>query len=402
MTAAGGRAFTTMIAVGCLSVMLYGCAEVPQRKEGSFKKAGPPEKKAVMPERKAALLEKKASLPEKKAVMPERKASIGDRKILLPEKRTPVVEKKEGIPERFLKEAALPGKDAQMAAAIEISPRNRNHDAIIKTEDPGHEKPQEVDLRLMNDSPSEALSFYRVDGPLQPRSWEPYYNAGLLYMKLNDREKAKNAFDAALKHNAPASKVYNALGTLYSSAGKQSNAVEFYNGALMIEKSSYTMVNLANTYLGMGRSKDAVKLYRDAEAIDPSNPVVHYNMGLIFYNDGDYERALYRFDAAVGYGRKDFHTLFIRAQTMLKLRKYEEALRAFEELKAGYPQDPRSYKNLGIIYEIYFDDMEKALSNYTDYISRGGREAKEAEAWADVIKAMLAAEEKKEENKNEK
>lgn len=226
---------------------------------------------------------------------------------------------------------------------------------------------------------------------LEPGRWDVHYDLGLLYMRLDALEMAMAEFRKALELKGPPSKVYNALGTISSSMGRKSEAVEFFRSALTLKRSPAVLMNLANTYVSQGLTDKALGYYKEIESMDPSNPLLHYNIGILLYRSGEYEEALEHFDTAVAYGRKDVRTLSARAQVLLKLRRYEDALDAFEELKLMAPKDPLPYRNAGVIYEMYLGDMQKALDNYNAYIDMKGNDAGDVKVWVEVVKARLAS-----------
>ena len=298
--------------------------------------------------------------------------------------------------ESALKEAATaPVKDVQVLKTVEI---RRAGDSRRKNAEGNKTAPDETlkeTLRLMNNNPMAALNLFKPANAIDAGRWEFYYNSGLLYLRMGEMEKAQEKLLDALKFKAPPAKIYNALGTFYDATGRPEKAIESFNGSLMLEKSVSAMVNIANAYLRTGRAKEAEKFYNDAGEIDPANPVLHYNMGVFLYSEGNYPGALERFTRAIDNGKRDALTLSGKAQALAKLRRYDEALKAFEEMRDINPEDPRPYRNMGIIYEIYLEDMDKALENYDVYLKKGGKDSKDVSAWIDVVKARLSMREKK-------
>lgn len=327
----------------------------------------------------------------------EQAREIG-RKPNLPKEASPVESARAGRPEILTKEGLREGsadiKAGRIVETVEIG-RIKGGGA---SGDKKAAYPTEATLKLMNDNPVDALWLFKPAGAIEAGRWEFYYNSGLLYMRMGDVEKAQEAFLTASRYNAPPAKIYNALGTLYALGGNNAKAIESFNGAFMLERSFSTAVNFANAHLGMGHTKEAAKLYLDAESFDSTNPLVHYNMGILFFSEGDYEGAFRQFTAAMDYGRKDFQTLSGRAQALLRLRRYDEALKAFEEIRDIAPDDPRPYRNIGIICEIYLGDMDKALENYSAYLQKGGKDSGDVQAWLDVVKARVSVRGEKDEN----
>lgn len=249
---------------------------------------------------------------------------------------------------------------------------------------------KEADLR-------KELKYHQKLADNLPNRWDNYYNIGIIQTKLNEPEKAEEVLFEALKHNAPPTKIYEALGTLYMTTDNNTKAIRAFERALSTKQSMIAMINLANTYQRMDRIDEMFEYYKKAENLFPSNRALRYNLGVLNYSMGKYQNALEEFDkiegydAVVGAGK----ILQSRAQTLLKLGDYEAALKAFQKKVNMYPADPTPYRNIGIIYEIYLNDSEKALENYNAYIARGKEGDEEVKGWIGVVKAKLAVKEKR-------
>lgn len=242
-------------------------------------------------------------------------------------------------------------------------------------------------LRIMDDNPKGALALFNEILLVVPDRWEIYYNSGLSYLKLNEYEKAEERFKKALKNNAPPVKVYNAIGSAYLAGGNMTKAVEAIKKSLDIEESQSAMINIAGAYQALGQNDLAVKYYRKAGLVDPSNRTIHNNLGVLLYNMGSYKAALEEFNRALEKkGDDDARVLMNEGQAFLKAGDFEGAVKAFKQMLAAAPSNPSPYLNIGIIYEIYLLDMEKAIENFDAYIKMGGPRAKEVEAWLEVVR----------------
>lgn len=248
-----------------------------------------------------------------------------------------------------------------------------------------------------NDNPTNALKLYESIILSEPKRWEAYYNAGLIHLKLNELKEANAKFIEALKYKAPTDDIYNAIGITHLLIGEKTEAVSFFKKGLKSEKSLYYLINVANVYQAMGEYQEALKYYHQAELAAPLNPELNYNMGLLLYKMDNYEGAIERLDKVSVTGIQDANLLILKAQTLFMLGKYEFSLKIFQEAVSKYPNDPRPYKDMGIIYEIYLEDFEKAIENYTSYIINDGKEAKDVETWRDMAIARLFSGKGKEE-----
>ena len=245
-------------------------------------------------------------------------------------------------------------------------------------------------VKQIDIDPGNALKIYLEAIKLAPNIWETHYNAGIAYLKLHDTENAEKEFFASLKYKAPPGKLYNAIGYIYMKAGKKTDAIEALKKALSSENSSVYIINMANILQTTGRMDEAMSYYELAASIDPSNPMLHYNTSLLLYKMGEYKKAQKELLQTQNLEGANTKITFYKVQLLLKLGEHEAALKLLQDMIDKNPANPEPNKDMGIIYEIYLGDMEKALVNYYAYIAKGGEKAKDVASWVDVIKAKQA------------
>lgn len=248
-------------------------------------------------------------------------------------------------------------------------------------------------MTQIDQAPGEALRAYPGLAKALSDRWEVHYNGGLLYMKLNRPEEAQDAFNRAMKLKAPPEKIYNALGIVYYETGRKNEAADALKKAFGYDWKSQALINIGNVYMEIGKYDDAVGYYRDAEALDPNNPMLHYNKGILFYRKGNYRKALEEFEKVPG-AEDALKSGFCKAQSLLKTGRYEESLKLFKKLAEKDTNNFYLYKHIGIIYEIYLGNPEKAFENYTAYLSHV-KEDKDVQAWQDITRTKIMNKEQK-------
>ncbi len=244
-------------------------------------------------------------------------------------------------------------------------------------------------LKELNENPENALKLYEEAIQLVPDKWELYYNLGVIYLKLNEAEKAVKEFDKALKHKGPLEKMYHALGAAYLSYEDKSKAFRTFKKTLSYGKSKATLINMASAYQYMGQVKMAIKYYDEAENLVPLNKILHYNRGTLLYQMGKYKEAKEEFDKANEIINEENKLLFYQALTFFKLGKFKVSLELFQKITENNPDDSALYKNMGIIYEIYLGNLDKALENYKTYIDKTGDDENIVRVWINVVEDRL-------------
>lgn len=100
------------------------------------------------------------------------------------------------------------------------------------------------------------------------------------------------------------------------------------------EKSIAPYINLGVAYRKTGEIKKAEEALKKALALSPNHPAVNNEMGMVYR----------------------------------KLGKFSEARRIYERVLERYPDFHPARKNLGILCDLYINDLPCAMANYEIYI----------------------------------
>jgi len=109
------------------------------------------------------------------------------------------------------------------------------------------------------------------------------------YFMIDRLEKAAAVLKGMLRSNNASPAVYVNLGHILVRQGKQVAAIRMYRNALLIRKEYFpALFSLATLFHQTGSLDIAEEYYQSAVSALEDNPYVHYNMGLLFYETGDY------------------------------------------------------------------------------------------------------------------
>ncbi|MEE9615353.1 MAG: tetratricopeptide repeat protein [Thermodesulfobacteriota bacterium] len=245
-------------------------------------------------------------------------------------------------------------------------------------------------LVRMNTMPEEAVKSFSLALMSMPYFPEARYNLGLTFLKLNDTENARREIFESLKSTRQIAGPYEALGAIYMADGETEKAVEAYGYAAALERSPRTLVNLANAYQAAGELDSSLTYYEEAESEDPENPYLHYNMGMLLLEKGKASEAVGRLKRALTLREDHPEVPLTLAKALLLSGDVHGALEIYTGIMKEDPGQTLVYRNMGIIYEIYLRDYDKAVAYYTSYLSmdgEGGEGAKEVRAWIDIARA---------------
>ncbi len=119
----------------------------------------------------------------------------------------------------------------------------------------------------------------------------------------------------------------------------------------------------------------AVKIYIYLLKFLPESGLLHYNIGLLYFQAEDYNKALTHYSTARQLALKDPDVLFNLALCQKKLGLLHDAVASFKEFNSAYPDDRNCLYNLGNCYrelkEYAFavKSYQQVLTNEPDHLS---------------------------------
>lgn len=117
------------------------------------------------------------------------------------------------------------------------------------------------------------------------------YNRALEKTNRGDLPNALAEYQKAIKMYPYFIEAYNNMGELYSLMGKSDMAISTYNMALGIEKNYKILLNLGVEYYNSGDYSRALAYFQDSLAKKPDYHEGNYYAGLTYYNMRDYQQA---------------------------------------------------------------------------------------------------------------
>jgi arylsulfatase A-like enzyme/Flp pilus assembly protein TadD len=138
--------------------------------------------------------------------------------------------------------------------------------------------------------------------------------------------------------------IWNILGRSYFEKGQFGEAIEALEKALSIDKEfADAFSNLGYSYLSLAAQTEeetsffkAVENLKKALALDPRHEKASYALGLAFLQIGDYQEAIYRFEASLRLGLKNGKIFFNLGVAYLSQNNLEKACSYFNSYKDEY------------------------------------------------------------------
>lgn len=133
----------------------------------------------------------------------------------------------------------------------------------------------------------------------------------------------------------------------------------------------------------------AESIFLDLTRSQPYMAGPYCNLALIQYKKGQYEESLKTIDRAITLSDKIAQAYNLRAQIHIRNGKIKEAesdyLKALE-LDQNYAN---AHYNIALLYDIYYQEIPKAISHYEKYLALLGRPDKATSDWINHLKGSL-------------
>ncbi len=215
---------------------------------------------------------------------------------------------------------------------------------------------------------NKALKIFRETPEIEPEELLSIQYLGAAYQQEGNLEKAEEIFKEAYTIDSDNDLICNFLGKVYLDKKEYKKALEFYNKALTLnpdKMSNYQ--NVAETYEILGETKKELETYKNGARVAP---VLHQNIGKIYFKNKDYENAKKHILLALETEPENFISLEYLGLLMQKFNRYKEAVQIFgNALKFA----PEGEKDVFLNYQgncwYALNNFEKAATLYQEAIN---------------------------------
>lgn len=186
-----------------------------------------------------------------------------------------------------------------------------------------------------------ALDELRQALQIDPNYAAVYGVLGLIYMDLNERDRAEDAFQRGLQLRPNDSDLNNGYGWFLCNTGREKRSIEFFQRALadpLYATPAKPLHNAGICSLKIGEEALAEAYFLRSFQIDPLNAVAMYNLGELFLKRRDAERARFYAQRLISTYDPTAQTLWLalRVERTLGNRDAEVSLAA--QLRRRFPE----------------------------------------------------------------
>ncbi|HEX8030185.1 MAG TPA: tetratricopeptide repeat protein, partial [Vicinamibacterales bacterium] len=198
---------------------------------------------------------------------------------------------------------------------------------------------------------------------LQPTSDDATRLLGRVLMRLGRIDEGMEQFKRALAIRPNSVSVHTEMGSALFAAGRYEEALAAFERAIELAPNSSRMLTQAGAASqAMGDNARALAYFERATAIQPQ-PETFSNMGTIYYDQGDYQRAVNAYEAALLIRPLSAITHRNLGDAYTRLGRKDQALRAYRQAVARAeadvavsPSDARALARLAVYHAKAGDD----------------------------------------------
>lgn len=152
-------------------------------------------------------------------------------------------------------------------------------------------------------------------------------------------EAAVNAFTKARELNPSMPTLAMSLAQIEIAKGKPETAKQYVEEAVALKR-DYTqaLTLLAQLELEGGNIKKAIERAESASVFEPSNPVMHFQVGVLKFEDKDFQGAGEAFTRAVELAPDYANARYFLGRTYISIKDFEKALVEFKEVLRLNPE----------------------------------------------------------------
>lgn len=252
----------------------------------------------------------------------------------------------------------------------------------------------EIDLLILNKNYNEALLLIDKQLEIQPNV-DFYFKKGLVYNRLQDHQKALEAFSEALQIEPENVQIIAEMAENLSVLGNQPDAGKYFKMAIKLSPEDLPLkAKLGRVYINQKKIKAAYEVFSEIYALDSAN--VYWNKQLAYcsFRVGRRLQAVHLYEKVLEANPRDYGTYSNLIHTYSRKKEGEKILATVREGLRQFPHDPellleratfhfrlREYEIAATDFENYFaadgDSIYEIVMNYaiSTYFTGGASEA---------------------------
>ncbi|KAK1341287.1 hypothetical protein QTO34_017691 [Cnephaeus nilssonii] len=230
----------------------------------------------------------------------------------------------------------------------------------------------------------EAEEMYQAGIKNCPDNSDLHNNYGVFLVDTGSPEKAVAHYQQAIKLSPSHDVAMVNLGRLYRSLGDNSMAEEWYKRALKVARKAETLSPLGALFYNTGRYEEALQIYREAAALQPSHRELRLALAQVLAMMGQTKEAEKMTNHIVSEDTGCLECYRLLSAIYSKQEQHDKALGAIDKALQLKPKDPK------VISELFFTKgnqlreqnlLDKAFESYKAAVELN---PDQAQAWMNM------------------
>lgn len=218
----------------------------------------------------------------------------------------------------------------------------------------------------------EAINHFKKALIIAPEWSEGYIMIGQIYSKMDQKEKALELYDQAYQKNKDNLIVLSNIASIYRQNKKIDKAKEIYSILIEatkpenIEKNpnkqvkenakkirTDAMTGYAALLMAENKQSEAMKIYEQLIADNPSSSTLYYNIGLAYYETEQWENAATSFLKSAEFEKEKKYkgdAFWKAGMSYIKAKDWQKSIDAWLEYLKLFPEDANAHQNLAVCY----------------------------------------------------
>jgi tetratricopeptide (TPR) repeat protein len=163
--------------------------------------------------------------------------------------------------------------------------------------------------------------------------------------------------------------------------------IEIYESA-QVDPEVHEEFNQAVDLLAKGKYSEAIKTLKAVTGKTSKFSAPFINLGIAYERTGELEKAEENFKKALEINQQHPVAHNELALVYRKTGRYSDARELYESLLAVYPEFLPIRKNLGVLCDIYLQDLGCALKQYEEYL-KGKPDDEKVKIWVADVKSRM-------------
>jgi tetratricopeptide (TPR) repeat protein len=233
-----------------------------------------------------------------------------------------------------------------------------------------------------------ALEYYSRAVKYDPANAGTFRNIAITYRNMNKLDEALSYIEKAIDLDPKAANNLLMQGNLYFQLRRYSDAVKSYEKAVELEpQNAAALYNTAQAYSRMGKDVQAIEYLRNAAAADKTGRIAYMaygKLGLIALGNKDYPTAELNLSKAIALNGSDPIDHYNLGVTYLEQGKKPEALAEFTKAETLGSEDAAMLENLGEAYTS-LQEFDRGIDIYKKLLSVNSRNIKVLSLLGDLL-----------------